>query len=121
MVADACRMEIGVGGWSASSNGPSRRWNSWEATMATTPKRPSRSAASRNDRSWSSLRSSQRVRSGFLKCKTGISCSSAKLLTAERKRVPIACITAGEVTGSPRWPVMNVTTWPATWSEARTR
>ena len=29
-------------------------------------------------------------------------------------RVPIRCITAGQGMGSPRCPVMNVTTWPGT-------
>jgi hypothetical protein len=42
-------------------------WNSWAATMATTPVRPSASALSRWGRTWSSFRSCHLVRSGFFR------------------------------------------------------
>ena len=61
-------------------------------------------------RTWSSLRSSQRRRSGFFRCSTGIPCAAANALTSRRKRLPICANSAGEGTGLPRCPVRNCTT-----------
>ncbi len=51
-------------------------------------------------------------RTPFLNLTTGMSFISAKRSTARRNWPPIFSNTAGEATGIPRWPRMNVMTWP---------
>ncbi len=51
---------------------------------------------------WSSLRSSQRVRSGLARCRTGTRWALANASTSRRNRLPIFSITAGDAMGWPR-------------------
>src|SRR5215813_9467574 len=68
-------------------------WTSWATTMTTTP---GSVAVSRYWRTWSSLRSSHRERSGVFRCSTGIRLLSAKVRTASRKRSPMCLNSVGE-------------------------
>ena len=68
----------------------------------------------RYGRTWSSLRSSQRERSGFFKYRIGMFFVAAKPFTSRRKRLPIFSITAGEAIGLPRCSLQNRSTCPPT-------